>query len=206
MLKQYIEDNKYLFAVIVILLIFIGYLLCRGSEIKYVDKIITEECVEENIKVELKGAVVNPGVYELPLGSRVIDLINMGGGLLSDSNTRYINLSMKLKDEMVVIVYSNQDIEASREESIITKYIKEECDCQIVTNDSCINNNNSNLININSAGVEELTSLTGIGESRAQSIIDYRDTNGLFNSIEDIMNVSGIGESAFNKFKDYITI
>lgn len=206
MLKKYIEDNKYFFAVIVILLIFICYLLCRGSEIKYVDKIITEECISENIKVELKGMVVNPGVYELPLGSRVIDLINMGGGLLSDSNTRYINLSMKLEDEMVVIVYSNQDIEASKEENFITKYIKEECNCPVVTNDSCINKNNSDLININSAGVEELTHLTGVGESRAQSIIDYRETNGLFNSIEDIMNVSGIGESAFNKFKDNITV
>ncbi len=90
--------------------------------------------------------------------------------------------------------------------------IEEESNSPISSNNSAIttskksNSSISKIININYASVSELTALAGIGEAMAKRIVEYRDENGLFNSIEDIMNVSGIGEAKFNKIKDDITI
>ena len=136
----------------------------------------------------------------------MIDVINISGGLTENANTRYINLSKILIDGDVIVIYSNEEIEKAKESNII--YIETPCICEEI-NDACLDNNisnNNSLININTASLGELDSLSGIGESKAQAIIKYREENGAFNSIEDILNVSGISETIFSKIKDFITV
>ena len=163
---------------------------------------------ENKVIIDIKGEIVNPGVYELNDKNNVNDAINMAGGLTKNSDTSNINLSKKLSDEMVIIVYSKKEIENFKKEKEIT--------CP-PCNNACINKsdekakiaeeakNQNEKININSATIEELLQLNGIGESKANAIIEYRTKNGDFKTIEDIKNVSGIGEAAFEKIKDQIT-
>ena len=163
-----------------------------------------EEVKEKTITIDVKGEVNKPGVYELPVGSRVIDAIKISGGTTTKADTSMLNLSKVLADENVIIVYNKYS-----QQSI--KYVEKECNC-----DACINNSNvssgssenstSQKISINKATKEELMNLKGIGESRAIDIINYRNANGLFKSIEDLKQVSGIGDKLFEKIKNQITI
>ena len=112
---------------------------------------------------------------------------------------------------MVIVVYTVEEVNEMRGKNILIQYVEKECNCPSLSNDACLSNNQTNEINsskisINNATVEELTSLSGIGESKARSIIEYRNEHGLFSSIEEILNVSGIGEALFEKIKDNITI
>lgn len=187
---------------------------------------IIEEIAEkkETIKVDIKGEVVVPGVYELNIGDRVSDAINKSGGLTEQADTTLINLSKNLTDEMVIIIYNKNEIEKLKQElttpKTVIEYIEKECSCPDAINDACIVENNEIIenktktqvatqdskISINTGTQEELETIPGIGESKAKAIIKYREENGDFKSIEEITNVSGIGESTFEKFKDYITI
>lgn len=169
------------------------------------EEIITEAV--ETIFIDIKGEVENPGVYEMQLGDRVIDAVQMAGGFTDEATTDNVNLSKKLKDESVIIIpnylkdYENVAIKNDYEIDInddIVQSEKNESDEKIESS--------SNLININTASVVELMSLDGIGESKAKAIIEYRDINGDFENILDIKNVSGIGESIYEKIKDYITV
>lgn len=167
------------------------------------------EKVTKKIKIEVKGAVNNPGVYELDKNSRVIDAINIAGGLREDANTSLINLSKKLTDEMVIIIYTNYEIENYNASKVKTEYVYIEVEsCPDKINDACIkeySETNSGLVNINTASLEELTSLPGVGEAKAKTIIEYRNKQK-FNTIEDIQNISGIGASLFEKIKNHITV
>ena len=167
---------------------------------------IIEKAVE-TIFIDIKGEVNSPGVYEMQLGDRVIDAVQMAGGFTDEATTDNVNLSKKLKDESVIIIpsylkdYENVAIKNDYEIDInddIVQSEKNESDEKIESS--------SNLININTASVVELMSLDGIGESKAKAIIEYRDINGDFENILDIKNVSGIGESIYEKIKDYITV
>lgn len=161
----------------------------------------------EVVRVEIKGEVLTPGVYELPINSRVIDLITTAGGLTENAVLTNINQAKKLTDEMVVVVYNKNDLV----EEVKTEYVYLECTCPEVKNDACIeqeeeeNEIKDNKISINNASIEELTSLSGIGEKTATKIIEYRKETP-FETIEDIKKVSGIGDSLYEKIKDYITI
>lgn len=152
--------------------------------------------------VDIKGMVVNPGVYEVPSNFRVNDVIETAGGLLDGADTSKINLAKIVSDEMTIIIYSNEEI--------IEKYKNEVCicDCPDISNDACISGNNEedDLININTADIDELMNIKGIGRSKAKAIVEYRDKNGNFNSIDDIKNVDGIGDSLFEKIKMYIKV
>ncbi len=165
-------------------------------------------------KVDIKGQVNNPGIYSLKEGSRVIDVIEASGGLTENANTTIINLSKKIEDEMVIIIYSNEEVNSFAKTKEVEKQVIEKCikkDENSLQNDACINQSNeqsntdNNLININTATQEELMTLSGIGESKAKDIITYRSENA-FTSIEDIKNVPGIGESLFAKIKENITV
>lgn len=181
----------------------------KSDKIVYTEPNIEKEEVQitnKTIFVDIKGSVLNEGVYELNEGSRVIDLINLSGGLKEDANTRYINLSKVLNDADVVVIYSNSEIEKAKQSDII--YVETPCVCESV-NDSCLENNiNSNdtlLININTSSLEELMTLPGIGQSKGNSIINYR-TKTPFLSIDDILNVDGISETVYEKIKELITV
>ena len=165
----------------------------------------------EIIKVDIKGAIKKPGVYEVEVNKRVIDVISLAGGLNKNANTNYINLSEKVKDEMVIWIYTSKEIEQFKLKQDSSEYMIKSCNCPVVDNTTCLNNNTKEekkdtIININTASLEELMSLNGLGESKAKSIIEYRNKNGKFNSIEDIMNVKGIGESLYNKIKNNIKV
>lgn len=158
----------------------------------------------DRIIIDIKGEVVYPGVYEIDNNTRIIDAINMAGGLTLDADTSGINLSSKIRDEDVIIIYSNnKDSEYYKDKKIDNK------NDNISVEDDGNNKNNDKdeivLIDINTATSEELCSLPGIGEVKAKKIIEYRKKSR-FNTIEDIMNVSSIGEKLFESIKAYIKV
>lgn len=177
------------------------------------------ETIKEEFTVDIKGRVVNAGVYTLKQDSRVIDVIQEAGGLLEDANTSLINLSKKIEDEMVILIYSNAEIDSlMKEEKIVYKVVEVEKECPDSINDACIGKKEESVdegekkeqeeikkVHLNTASVEELTKLPGIGEAKAQNIIEYREVFP-FESIEQLKEVSGIGESLFEKVKDYLTL
>jgi len=126
------------------------------------------------------------------------------GGLGDGADTSLINLAKIVEDEMTIIIYSKEEILEKYKEEICI------CECPEITNDACINiNTNSELekvVNINSATKEDLMTIPGIGESKAEGIIKYREENGKFSNIEEIKNVSGIGDSLFEEIKKLITV
>lgn len=173
---------------------------------------IEEEKEEVFIYTDIKGEVAKPSVYKMKEGSRVTDLIKEAGGLSKNANTRFINLSKKLEDGEVIVIYSNKEISDAKKNK--TLEVSAPCVCEEVKNDACYNekesdnktNNDNIIVNINTATSSELTTLNGIGEQKAKAIISYRNTNGKFKKIEDIMNVSGISETLFSKIKKNITV
>ena len=169
---------------------------------------------EKLIKVEIKGAIEKEGVYEIKEDFRVEDLIKISGGLKENADTSTINLSRKLKNEDVVIIYTKEEIENAKKGITSIKYIEKECICPKIANSACIEDiitssqsiiNNTGKVNLNTATKEELLTIPNIGESKAKLIIEYRNKTP-FRQIEDIMNIKGIGSGIFEKIKAYITI
>lgn len=170
---------------------------------EYMPNIFVEEDKDESIEtignniidtkankilVEIKGEVNRPEVYEIDEGSIIRDLIDMAGGLTSDANINNINRAEKLKNNQLIVIPNKNNINTYENKNISTGL------------------SSDGLININNADLEELQKINGIGEVKAQSIIDYREKNGGFKSIEDIKNVDGIGSKTFEKIKDKICI
>lgn len=234
-MKQ-IKKYKYLITIILILsIIVLGIIikinLDKNKELNIDNEIFSyekEEDVKEKIleyKVDIKGAIANPGVYIGNDNTRVIDVIDMAGGLLENSDITVINLSKKVFDEMVIIIYTKEEVEKMlngeeinydniiTDKEILFPDIKNDAVIEEETNTS---NNESvkeeskteeiSIVNINTASIEELDSLPGIGSSKAQNIIDYRNVNGKFGSIEEILNVNGIGTAIYEQIKTYITV
>jgi len=173
------------------------------------------ETVDENkakeVTVHVFGAVLKPGVYQMPQGARVIDAINMAGPA-GESDLDSLKLASKVTDgqDIFVPVKSETDPTAvgSKQGTAISPAGKTG---QNVFNATGGVNSGSavtanGLVNINTAGQNELDTLPGIGPAYAQRIIQYREANGPFNSIEDLKNVSGIGDKTFEKLKDRITV
>lgn len=149
-----------------------------------------EEKESTKIVVDIEGEVKKPDIYWLKEDSIIEDLINIAGGVTEEGDLSKINRAEKLNNHEVVVIPNIND-EESEGETIIS---------------STINNNKDNKININTANSAELDSLSGIGPSKAEAIIKYREENGNFKTIEEIKNVTGIGEGLFEKFKENITI
>ena len=153
---------------------------------------LLEQVKSEKILVDLKGAVEFPGVYEMESGQRVIDCVNKGGGFLKDAEEKVVNLAQRIEDQMVIY------IPTKGEELAVSE--------QLVTGANNLEAEDHPKIDLNTATKEELKSLNGIGDVKAENIINYRKTNGFFQKIEDIKNVSGIGELTFEKLKDELTV
>lgn len=155
-------------------------------------EITTQEMI---IYVDVKGEVRDPGVYQLSNGARVMDAIESAGGLTNEADEDQLNLALLLSDQMVIVVPNiNQTLE--EEYSMVNHFANE------IDEDP----HNELKININVADVAELTLLPGIGEKKAQAIIDYREENGSYQTIEDLMNVSGIGQKTFDKLSSMISV
>ncbi|MBE6151789.1 MAG: hypothetical protein E7165_00530 [Firmicutes bacterium] len=216
--------RKYKFILITFLIIVLVYIFFNSFKnesnevIDFVDKEIEiSDNVSGNIKINIKGAIKNPGVYEIGSDARVEDAIKLAGGLTEDADTSIINLSRKLTDENVIIVYTKSEVKKIKNGNVVIQYIENECNCPEYENSACIdpdilindkeeNTTSNKKISINKATIEELQTLPGIGESKAKLIIEYRKNNGNFKSIDEIKNVKGIGDAVFNKIKDDITI
>ncbi|RTR35345.1 hypothetical protein EKG37_05560 [Robertmurraya yapensis] len=147
-----------------------------------------EEIEEQEILVDVKGAVQNPGVYKATTGDRVIDVIERAGGITEAANGEVVNLAMRVTDEMVIYV----------------PLIGEETES--VAGVVSPGGGESDKININKATATELETLSGIGPAKSAAIIEYRETNGPFQTIEDIMSISGFGEKTFEKLKESISV
>ncbi|MFC3882992.1 helix-hairpin-helix domain-containing protein [Bacillus songklensis] len=140
-----------------------------------------------SIVVDVKGAVQTPGVYEMKEGSRVKDAVMSAGGFIKEADINQVNLAGKLKDEMVIYIPKLGEMPALPAAPLQVE-------------------ENAELVNINAASSEQLQSLPGIGPSKAEAIIAYREEKGGFQKAEDLMNVSGIGEKSFEKIKEHVTI
>ena len=146
-----------------------------------------EDKHDEKIFVDVKGAVKDPGVFETTKDKRVKDLIEEAGGLLDNADTSTLNLSQKVKDQMVIYVLKHGEK---------PKQIS----------DGGINSSNGDVININTANKEQLMKISGVGKTKAEAIISYREKNGDFKKKEDITKVHGIGKATFEKIKDKIEV
>lgn len=142
---------------------------------------------DEKIFVDVKGAVKHPGVFETTKDKRVKDLIEEAGGLLEDADTSTLNLSQKVKDQMVIYVLKHGEK---------PKQIS----------DGGSSSSNADVININIANLEQLMKISGVGKTKAEAIISYREKNGDFKKKEDITKVRGIGNATFEKIKDKIEV
>ena len=202
--------------VFIIIVLFIGYyfFIYQHDELEEKEEIIIEEENSINssndIFVDIKGFVNNPGVYSFKSSdnARINDLISKAGGLKKEADTSTINLSKKIEDEMIIIIYSKNEISnyLKTQDDLAKKL--EICETKL-KNDACIKVNKEekkdNKININKADLNELMTINGIGEAKAKAIIEYRKKNK-FNSIDDIKSVEGIGENLFARIKESITV
>jgi competence protein ComEA len=161
---------------------------------------------KEPIAVHVIGAVPRPGLYEFAEGARIQDAIDAAGGLLTSADVNTINLAALLADgQQLTIPYKPGEEPAAgdgsdpSEDDGLTLPGAEETPAPSGPDEN-------ELVNINTASLEELDNLPGIGPTIAQRIVDYRTENGPFSAIEDILNVSGIGPSTFDNIKDLITV
>ncbi|MCR5023337.1 MAG: ComEA family DNA-binding protein [Lachnospiraceae bacterium] len=150
----------------------------------------SEEAVPSGAYVYVTGAVKNPGIYEVPSDTRIFQVIDKAGGFTEDADAEALNLASQVQDGSVIRVPD----------------ISRETGNEAANEDAYETVSDSGLININTASLTDLTHINGIGESRAQAIISYREENGPFGTIEDIKKVSGIKDGLFNKIKDQITV
>ena len=144
----------------------------------------TQETV---IFVDIKGAVKNPGVYQMKVGDRVKDALDAAGGLTEEADSQKVNLAKRLEDQMAIVV---PKVGEEAEEIPAGATSKEEA--------------KEGKVNINTATVEELKTLKGVGEKKAEAIIEYRKKNGSFKTKEDLMKVRGIGKKLFDSFQERI--
>ena len=150
-----------------------------------------EEPVEQDlITVDVKGAVKAPGIYDLPVGSRVNDAVQKAGGLTEQADSKSLNLAQKVSDEALVYVPSKGEEVASQQADSGTASLTSK----------------EKKVNLNKASLEELKQVKGLGGKRAQDIIDHRETNGKFKSVDELKKVSGIGAKTIEKLKDYVTV
>ncbi|GEN46479.1 helix-hairpin-helix domain-containing protein [Alkalibacillus haloalkaliphilus] len=194
--------KKWLVVVIIIFMIVFYFILHSDEElaIEHGDQINSDplledkneleesegvEVEEEKWAVDVKGEIERPGVYNVERGKRVVDVVELAGGFTKEADSKFVNLAELVYDEMVIYV-------PNREEEALNSAVSQ------VNNDS--------RVRVNTATVEELMTLPGIGEQRAQTIIDYREEHGSFTSVEDLLNISGIGEKTLENFKEDIIV
>ena len=162
-----------------------------SSSEKEVKKEEKEESPEQDlITVDVKGAVKSPGIYDLPVGSRVHDAVQKAGGLTDEADSKSLNLAQKISDEALVYVPTKGEEAASQQAGSGTT----------------ASTSKDKKVNLNKASLEELKQVKGLGGKRAQDIIDHREANGKFKSVDELKKVSGIGAKTIEKLKDYVTV
>ena len=162
-----------------------------SSSEKEVKKEEKKEFPEQDlITVDVKGAVKSPGIYDLPVGSRVHDAVQKAGGLTDEADSKSLNLAQKVSDEALVYVPTKGEEAAGQQAASGTTPLTSK----------------EKKVNLNKASLEELKQVKGLGGKRAQDIIDHREANGKFKSVDELKKVSGIGAKTIEKLKDYVTV
>ena len=159
-----------------------------NKEVKKEEK--DEPLEQDLITVDVKGAGKSPGIYDLPVGSRVNDAVQKAGGLTEQAESKALNLAQKVSDEALVYVPTRGEEAASQQtgSGVPSSTSKDK------------------KVNLNKASLEELKQVKGLGGKRAQDIIDHRESNGKFKSVDELKKVSGIGAKTIEKLKDYVTV
>lgn len=139
----------------------------------------------KTIVVDIKGAVSKPGVYQVAKDARVQDLVHLAGGVNQTADMKQINLAAKLKDEESIYIAKIGEI-------------AEQTDTDKQTKDDTVN--------INTASLQELQGIPGVGPAKAQAILEYRESTGLFQKVEDLKNISGFGEKTIERLKNFIAV
>ena len=182
---------------ILLILVGVGGLFSKKEEsVEETEVVVTTVLAEKTevsttqetvIFVDIKGEVKKPGVYQMKAGDRVKDALDAAGGLTEEADSQKVNLAKRLEDQMVIVVpkvgEEAEEIPAGETRNEATKEGK---------------------VNINTATVEELKTLKGVGEKKAEAIIEYRKKNGSFKTKEDLMKVRGIGKKLFESFEERI--
>lgn len=181
---------------VLLLLVGVGGLLPKKEAVEDTEVVVTTVLAEKTeesttleavIFVDIKGEVKKPGVYQMNVGDRVKDALEAAGGLTEEADSQKVNLAKRLEDQMVIVVAKvgeeAEEIPAGETRKEATKEGK---------------------VNINTATVEELKTLKGVGEKKAEAIIEYRKKNGSFQTKEDLMKVRGIGKKLFESFQERI--
>lgn len=174
----------------------LGCMGCKKTDVLYDSEEIGEPALEEpkdtpetedaaTICVYVCGQVANPGVYELPAQSRIGQAVEAAGGMTEEAATTWLNLAERMTDGQKIEVPSREQAEELLEEAT---------------------GQESGLVNLNTATAEQLMTLRGIGESKAEDILSYREQHGGFGTIEELMQIPGIKERVFEKIKDQITV
>ena len=143
--------------------------------------------LEAVIFVDIKGEVKKPGVYQMKAGDRVKDALDAAGGLTVEADSQKVNLAQRVEDQMVIVVPKVGEEAEAIPAGVTSKETSKE-----------------GKVNINTATVEELKTLKGVGEKKAEAIIEYRKKNGSFKTKEDLMKVRGIGKKLFESFEERI--
>ena len=182
---------------VLLLLVGVGGLLPKKEEaVEESEAVVTTVLAEKTeesttleavIFVDIKGEVKKPGVYQMKAGDRVKDAIDAAGGLTAEADSQKVNLAQRVEDQMVIVVPKVGEEAEAIPAGVTSKETSKE-----------------GKVNINTATVEELKTLKGVGEKKAEAIIEYRKKNGSFKTKEDLMKVRGIGKKLFESFEERI--
>ena len=182
---------------VLLLLVGVGGLLPKKEEaVEESEAVVTTVMAEKTeesttleavIFVDIKGEVKKPGVYQMKVGDRVKDAIDAAGGLTAEADSQKVNLAQRVEDQMVIVVPKVGEEAEAIPAGVTSKETSKE-----------------GKVNINTATVEELKTLKGVGEKKAEAIIEYRKKNGSFKTKEDLMKVRGIGKKLFESFEERI--
>ena len=182
---------------VLLLLVGVGGLLPKKEEaVEESEAVVTTVMAEKTeesttleavIFVDIKGEVKKPGVYQMKVGDRVKDALDAAGGLTAEADSQKVNLAQRVEDQMVIVVPKVGEEAEAIPAGVTSKEASKE-----------------GKVNINTATVEELKTLKGVGEKKAEAIIEYRKKNGSFKTKEDLMKVRGIGKKLFESFEERI--
>ena len=209
---DFLKQRKIIIIIVILVIIFIGwkfYGSLNNTDIENNDFLVNDTKEEkkndneeeETMAVHVTGEVKNPGVVKIKEGSRIEDIIEAAGGLTENADITNINLAYVVEDGVKIKIPAVGDDELSKE-----SYIIEGMGENFSIAEGNVENHSNSLININTATQSELETLPGIGPSIASRIIEYRNQNGKFKTVNDIKNVTGIGNNKFEKIKEFIKV
>ena len=208
-IRKHVTKEKIIITVLILVISIIGlklFLSKNAAKVSQFEEVVltdTTDLIAETEKenndvikmyVDIKGAVKLPGMYEVTSDMRVLNVIDMAGGLKETADDSQVNFSQRIEDQMVIYI------------PVEGEELSETVIAGTNSNTANISKDEEGKINLNQATKEELMTLSGVGEKKAEKIIEYREENGSFKTIEDLKNVNGFGEKSFESLEKYISI